>query len=285
MKKFSMATISRIPALLAFLILTFWLAALPAEAQTEFDPGCPVPFGKLKSTGRPVDNCGINGVGSTESQLAQNHAKNNLCLKAPPVPIDQASFVGLQAAVAEKKIPFGSASHLPEDRSALQALYKTPFGDMVGEGTLVVYVGYVLNAHFSDVSDGESVNCKMLGKINNDIHITLAGTPTANACAGIVAEIIPHFRPLAWEDITTMRHDHPVRIVGQLFFDASHSPCRPGKPASPPRISIWEIHPIYSIEVCKGTTSAECKGNDSTAWLPLDQVHSSSKRALDDEYR
>jgi hypothetical protein len=42
-----------------------------------------------------------------------------------------------------------------------------------------------------------------------------------------------------------------VRLKGQLFFDASHVPCRPGKPVNPARSSVWEIHPIYSVDVCK----------------------------------
>jgi hypothetical protein len=280
-------TAPRIPGHIVFVLFCAYLllAALPGAAQTGFDPGCPIPFGKLKSTGRPVDACTVDGEGSTDSQIAQNRAKNNLCITAQPVPVTQLSFVKLQAAVDAKHIPFGSASHIPEDRSVLHALYTTTLGDTIGEGTLVTYVGYVLDAHFSDVSSGESVNCKMLGKINNDIHVTLAGTPTANPCSGIVAEIIPHFRPLAWEDITTMNHAHPVRIVGQLFFDASHTPCRSGKAASPPRISIWEIHPVYSIDVCKETTPSQCQGNDPASWVPLEQVAPSSKRALDEAYR
>lgn len=268
---------------LAGAMLVFALVS-PLRAQ-EFNAGCPVPFENLKSTGRPVDHCGIDGTGSTESQLTQNRAKNNLCLTARPVPITHLSFVKLQAAVEQKNIAFGSPQHLPEDRSLLQNLYTTTYGDRIGEGVLVAYVGYVLNAHYSDVSSGESVNCKMLGKINNDIHITLAPNPTATACQGIVAEIIPHFRPLAWEDIVSMPRNHPVRIIGQLFFDASHHPCRPRKPASPPRVSLWEIHPIYAIDICKGTTPTQCQGNDPQAWIPFDQMHPSSKRAADLEYR
>ena len=266
-------------------VILIFVFAYPMLAQTDFDPGCPIPFGNLRSTGRPVDHCGMEGVGSTKSQLAQNQAKNNLCLAAHPVPVTQLSFVKLQAAVEQKNIPFGTALHLPPDRALLHDLYTTTFGDRVGEGVLVAYVGYVLNAHYSDVSSGESVNCKLLGKINNDIHITLAPNPSASPCEGIVAEIIPHFRPLAWEDIVTMRHDHPVRIIGQLFFDASHHPCREGKPASPPRISLWEIHPIYSMDICKGTTPAQCHGDDPQAWVPFDQANPSSKRATDAEYR
>ena len=255
------------------------------SAQSEFDSGCPVPFGDLKSMGRPVDRCLTEGEGSNESQLAQNRAKNNLCLTTQPVAVTQFSFARLQAAVEQKDIPFGNARRLPQDRAALRSVYKTSNGDQIGEGTLVAYVGYVLDAHYSDVSSGESVNCKMLGKINNDIHVTLALTPNASPCQGIVAEIIPHFRPLAWEDIVAMPHNRPVRIVGQLLFDASHAPCRLGKPASPPRMSIWEIHPIYSIGICTGTTPAQCQGNNPQAWVPLEKLHQSSRKALDSEYR
>ena len=222
------------------LTLVFVLCLIiPTAAQNAFDPGCPVPFENLKSMGRPVDRCSIEGVGSNDSQFAQNRAKNNLCITAAPVPVTQLSFVQLQQTVQQKHIPFGNGTHLPEDRAVLKGLYKTSFGDTIGEGTLVAYVGYVLDAHYSDVSDGESVNCKLHGKVNNDIHVTLAGTPNADLCNGIVAEIIPHMRPLAWEDIVTMPHNHPVRIIGQLFFDASHRPCQSGKRAAPPRISIW----------------------------------------------
>jgi len=266
-------------------VLLLIVASSAAAQTTVFNPGCPVPFENLKSTGRPVDRCGIDGVGSTDSQHAQNHAKNNLCLTTPPVPIVLQDFINLQATVQREHIPFGSAQQLPDDRSVLHNIYKTAFGNTVGEGTLVKYVGYILNAHYSDVSDGESVNCKMLGKINNDIHITLSSTPTASPCQGIVAEIIPHLRPLAWEDIVTMPHTHPVLIVGQLFFDASHHPCNSQGKGSPPRISIWEIHPIYAIFVCKGTSSAECKEDNPQAWLPFDQIHPSSKIATDADYR
>jgi hypothetical protein len=63
--------------------------------------------------------------------------------------------------------------------------------------------------------------------------------------------------------------EQQVRITGQLFFDGSHHP----KPCSgslantgdPVRATSWEIHPIYSIEICReGTTCMHA--ND---WEPL----------------
>jgi len=265
--------------ILAFLFFAVWMVS----AQTVFDPGCPGPFGDLKSTGRPVDKCSMQGLGSTPSQLAQNLQKNNLCLTTPAVLITLLSFRNLQAAVEQRNIPFGDSQHLPSDRSVLRSIYTTSVGDTIGEGTLVTYVGYVLNAHFSDVSSGESVNCKLLGRMNNDIHITLAGSKNSSPCDGIVAEIIPHFRPLAWEDIVSTPRDHPFLIVGQLFFDASHRPCKPGKPANPPRVSLWEIHPIYAMYVCRGTTPAECQATNREAWVPFDQRY--KRQASDQLYR
>jgi hypothetical protein len=255
-------------ASIAMLASYFFLASSIA-AQESFDPGCPVPFGNLKTRPRPVDSCPVEGVGSNESQLAQNRQKNNLCVTTPAVAINQFTFTKLQAAVEQKGIAFGNTQHLPADRSVLRSVYTTTTKNTIGEGTRVAYVGYVLEAHPSDVSSGEDVNCKLHGAVNNDIHVTMAPTPTTALCQGIVAEIIPHSRPLAWEKISTMSHDHPFLIIGQLFFDASHEPCRPGKPTKPPRMSLWEIHPIYAIYVCKGTTPAECKAANRQAWVPL----------------
>jgi hypothetical protein len=63
---------------------------------------------------------------------------------------------------------------------------------------------------------------------------------------------------------------HSYRITGQLFFDASHEPCPCGATKCEPlRSSVWEIHPVYRIEVCKaGTTCDETKDAD---WLEFDK--------------
>jgi hypothetical protein len=59
-----------------------------------------------------------------------------------------------------------------------------------------------------------------------------------------------------------------VRLTGPLFYDASHKPCilnSAGKVIrreSPARQTIWEIHPVYSIEVFDTSKSK---------WVDLDQ--------------
>ena len=59
------------------------------------------------------------------------------------------------------------------------------------------------------------------------------------------------------------------RITGQMMLDGSHRPCTPGHPQSPKRISVWEIHPVYSIDVCTKKTMSACRVNVATDWRPL----------------
>jgi len=40
--------------------------------------------------------------------------------------------------------------------------------------SVVQFAGFVLDAHYSNVSKGESVNCKITGQENNDIHVAMA---------------------------------------------------------------------------------------------------------------
>jgi hypothetical protein len=133
---------------------------------------------------------------------------------------------------------------------------------------------------------GESVNCNMPQLAANDIHIALiataAGAKKALAkknpnqpdpeCATVTAEITPHHRSTTYNRFDTNPADFlksgtkqkkgqdkltsrrlplqgaRVRITGQLFFDASHTPCKNGH-GGPPRRSIWEVHPVFEIQV------------------------------------
>lgn len=65
---------------------------------------------------------------------------------------------------------------------------------------------------------------------------------------------------------------HPVRVTGHLFFDASHKPCESDTdPTNPKRISLWEIHPVYAIDVCVNGTLASCPAANDSKWIPLDK--------------
>jgi len=104
----------------------------------------------------------------------------------------------------------------------------------VGEGSLVQFVGFIIEAHYSNVDSGESVNCNLPGEPTNDIHIAVGQALDAPECTSITAEIIPHFRPHVWTLLATLngtdgprlrqqaKLDRPLRFTGQLMFDASH---------------------------------------------------------------
>ena len=244
------------------------------------------PFGGLADRQPIDDRCGPDGAGGANS-IAQNRVKNNLCAPMPATVVDFATLQTLQGDVPALGIAFGSPETIPTpaDRPKLQHPDRT-HGIAVGEGSLVQFVGFVLEAHYSDVLSGEDVNCNLPGDPTNDIHVAIGPRLDAPECASITAEVIPHFRPHAWTVLATLngptvatlrqnaRLDRPLRFTGQLMFDASHLPCSNGQPASeaPARTSSWEVHPVYRIDVCSaGTDTGACPSTSESAWTPLDR--------------
>jgi hypothetical protein len=182
-----------------------------------------------------------------------------------------------------KKLPNSNETveDLPPDRSLLVDLI-TVNGRKLGEGSLVTLEGFVFKAQHSNTfvfsGKGESCNCNRKNLASNDIHIALSRTKTgaqtageSSECETVTAEISPHHRseiynrfdtnPVDFLNGNQQKHGQDklkgsplplqaarVRVTGQLFFDGSHSPCRNGH-GGPPRRSIWEIHPVFSIDV------------------------------------
>ena len=231
-----------------------------------FKPACDNPSYPQPAPGSDLaidSSCGLPGSGGAEA--AQNSVKNNFCASGDPQKISFDFLKGLQASVeADSSINFGN--HNSGDRQKGPTTERGPL-QTLGEGKLVVLTAYVLRAR---QEGAESVNC---GKNvpntagDHDIHISLVSlAQTTDECTGIVAEMIPHHRPDSWSATNVnavASAKAPVRVTGQLMFDSSHLPCQDGSPTTgnPSRISLWEIHPIYSFEVGDG------KGN----WTSLDQ--------------
>ncbi|HSS22014.1 MAG TPA: hypothetical protein VLL54_18215 [Pyrinomonadaceae bacterium] len=177
----------------------------------------------------------------------------------------------------------------PADRTRLHHLIKTHGkligeGSVVSLQAYVFNANYA-NTKYSKLSDGrpargEAVDCDNPEPDWNDIHIALSPSWKApvDECSTVVAEISPHYRPQVWdkfhdgqlaeiealipgllknraiENKTGNTLELYVRLTGTLFYDASHRPCvfKDGKIVerhAPERFSIWEIHPIYRIEV------------------------------------
>jgi hypothetical protein len=238
----------------------------------------PLPFANIEVR-HPIDQtCGIKGnpSSSANSQL-QNSVKNNFCAVAqsgPPETYTPGMLVSLQQ---QTHIPSG---HL------LEPANRQPLKDL-GEGKLIRMKAFLIDAHHADLGSGESVNCGDGTEEGNDVHIAFGPTPDTPECNSVTAEISPHYRPATWNEIghyeryndATRKYvvdprmaarlqAHAFRVTGQLFFDASHPPCPCSNACSPVRASVWEIHPVYAMEVCRVGTP--CRENNDGDWISFD---------------
>jgi len=261
------------------LLLAVTLSAASLLAQG-FDPGCKLPFDKIKTEGLDIDEtCSMDGNSNDTGKRLESNAKNNFCASNKPTPITYSIFKRLQTATDNED---GLKSALKDSREDLKDILTLSNGSTIGEGTVVRFVAFILDAHNSNVGKkkpprkpGELVNCNQPDKESNDIHIELTvNRNDDDACNSVTAEMSPHFRPESWSNLVDMQITRPVRITGPLFFDSSHQPCRNGKRASPARISVWEVHPLYQIEVCKNKAITTCKVGVYSLWIPLDQWES-----------
>jgi hypothetical protein len=171
---------------------------------------------------------------------------------------------------------------LVRSRDSLRSFFPLN-GRKIGEGDVVRLVAFIKDAHISDCESGEDVNCETPGVESNDFHIPLMDPTKPNPrnrpeCTSVTAEISPHFRPAKWSIIDLRTPvKNPVRVSGPLFYDDAHEPCvmtggtLVGE--SPQRISLWEIHPVYALDVCSSTDPRQCDvSSDSAAvWTPYDQ--------------
>jgi hypothetical protein len=230
-----------------------------AKAKSgSFTPPCSLPFKGVRNPPSD-DHCGIAGGSSDPAKQAESRAKNNFCAARQPVrSMTYNDLIKLQKQSTNipKKLP---------DRSVVKKL---------GEGRYVSFIAFIKNAHYSDVSAGEAVNCNIPGRATNDIHIVLMQDPKQqDECLSTTAEMSPHYRPPGWTDKKLMKASagHPVRLKGQLFFDGSHAPCSGGSRPNPKRASVWEIHPVYSIEVCSQTSIAACQSS-AAKWTRLSEL-------------
>jgi len=249
-----------------------------------FAPGCALPF--TAQTGLSIDKtCGLIGSAANDPPEAlQNKAKNNFCAVGQAATVTPAILLLLQKATEAAKVTFGSHAELPKDRTALQKGFVVG-GITYREGQLVKMAAFFIETHPADLSSGESVNCDVKeDRLGNDVHMALGMAYGADECTSVTAELSPHFRPSAWNVIAEVKAkdktakpeaiaQFPIRVTGQLFFDASHRLCENGKAeaGNPARQSAWEIHPVYKVDVCGAKTLAACDAANDSAWTPLEK--------------
>jgi hypothetical protein len=256
------------------LVLLVVFSAFPLFAQkgTSFEPACDLPFDQDAVRHDFDDVCGVDGTGANAPKILQNHAKNNLCATGDPVLFTFVSFQKLEALVEDPGKGLGPTFTVPKTRAKLVNIgYMTTGGEQAGEGTIVTLAAFIEEAHFADVGSGEDVNCSTKGAESNDVHIALANVSgQTDECQSVTAEMSPHYRPPLWAEKVLNSIKRPVRITGQLMFDASHHPCSGTKRPNPKRMSSWEIHPVYNVEVCTRDSLARCKADDDSVWQSLD---------------
>jgi hypothetical protein len=155
----------------------------------------------------------------------------------------------------------------PSDRDKIKRI-ETAEGK-VGEGSRVRLVAF-LSEGKPHPNTGESVNCNLKTAANNDIHISVTEKKNGSEFDGIVVEMIPQDRPHNW----TARNLEALRgkvllIEGGLLYDNMHFVnADENNPlgGQPKRFSLWEVHPITSLKVCKKTTVGQCDPDRATDW-------------------
>ena len=115
---------------------------------------CTLPFDAIKREHEIDSSCDAAGSSTSDAQAAQNEAKNNFCATGIPVNLNLDNFTRLQQAAENAGVSFGSDSHLPDDRTPLQNILQVPNQGRVGEGSVVRLAAFVMNAHYSNVSNG-----------------------------------------------------------------------------------------------------------------------------------
>jgi len=267
-----------------YLLLGVSALAFMQAPQGTFPPRNQLPFAAIAPATDPMSVCDAEGSSPTshpnDAKRRKNAAKNNLRATGAPTAVEFSDFSKLQSAV-------GNTPNLTTSRKVVETPQKVTHGS-VGEGSLVQLVAHLRDAHIADClapnpptssgEFGEAVNCDFIGVKANDFHITLMPLtePTGDECDSVTAEMIPHFRPDAWQTLDQKTPTkNPVRVTGTLFFDDSHLPCTPQKkPAgsgNPARRAVWEIHPVYALDVCTAASDDKCLAADNTVWMPYDK--------------
>jgi hypothetical protein len=259
-------------------------------------PNLPLQLGQLASV-HPIDSCRCTGApkGAAGSQIRVANDHQNLIKNNFTRPTNNAKRISIgEMALLQERVNTFSMEELPRgDRFTLPSpaqrtlLTNISLGPnkTFSEGDVITIAGFVLGARHSNLEDGESVNCEQSGCASNDIHIELAAHPRDFTITkakqmnkeGVDAEISPRHRPLEWDTFDSSSYrdffkTHPVAFTGQLFYDASHSPG-----GGPDRVSVWEVHPVYAIWVCRKTTPQACQLdqlNNESVWLPFHRLKS-----------
>ncbi len=194
-----------------------------------------------------------------------NQLKKTVPPDGTPTTLTFDTFSELQSAAVE--LVDQGVEIEPAERDKIKSI-ETAQGT-VGEGSRVRLVAFLSNGK-PHANTGESVNCNLKKEANNDIHISVTETKNSSEFEGIVVEMIPQNRPANWtsSNVNTMR-GKVLLIEGGLFYDNPHfvnGDASNPIGGQPKRFSLWEIHPVTSVKVCKKQTFSQCDPDTATDW-------------------
>jgi hypothetical protein len=163
-----------------------------------------------------------------------NRLKNRVDSASAPLRVDISTIVQTPWPQSAAPLPRGLWSARAREETARY------------EGLAVVAEGYIVEPK---MEPPEPPNCFLASDSDLDFHIWLAVDSTAGKRDAVITETTPRIRAQhpAWSarnlEIITDAH-YRVRIAGWLMLDQMH-PELVGRN----RATLWEIHPITSIEV------------------------------------
>ncbi len=206
---------------------------------------------------------GCSAAGSAHGLV--NQLKRTVPPQGTPTTLTFDTFSQLQSAAVE--LVDEGVDIPPAERDKIKSI-ETAEGT-VGEGSRVRLVAF-LSEGTPHANSGESVNCNLKRAANNDIHISVTETKDGSEFEGIVVEMIPQDRPANWTSSKLDQlHGKVLLIEGGLFYDNLHfANADANNPiqGQPKRFSLWEIHPVTSLKVCKKTKVSQCDPERASDW-------------------
>jgi hypothetical protein len=193
-----------------------------------------------------------------------NQLKRTVPPEGAPTTLNFDTFSQLQSAAVE--LVDQGVEIDPTDRDKIKSI-ETAEGT-VGEGSRVRLMAF-LSEGKPHANTGESVNCNLKTEANNDIHISVSESKNASEFDGIVVEMIPQDRPTKWTSTNVRKLRGKLLLIeGGLFYDNLHfanGDAANPIPSQPKRFSLWEIHPVVSVKVCKKADN-QCDPDSVSDW-------------------
>ena len=194
-----------------------------------------------------------------------NRLKRTVPPEGTPTTLTFETFAQLQSAAVD--LVDQGVEIAPAERDKIKSIETADA--TVGEGSRVRLIAF-LSEGSPHANSGESVNCNLKREANNDLHISVTEAKDGSEFEGIVVEMIPQDRPANWTSNNLKELRGKVLLFeGGLFYDNMHfvngdedNPLQ----GQPKRFSLWEIHPVTSLKVCKKSKVSQCDPDRASDW-------------------